>query len=88
MMLTWADLPGVYAQPDTGLICCLDHVRAEWADDARTALRLENPTNFPAKVRVMIETSTAGAKHVLPPNFATSLPVVEVPANGKTFTDG
>lgn len=87
MMLTWADLPGVYAQPDTGIIRCLDHVRAGWADDTRTALRLENPTNFPAKVRVMIETSTAAAKRVLPPNFATSLPVVEVPAHGKTRTD-
>ena len=83
MMLTWCDLPGVYAQPDTGLIRRLDHVRADWSVGKRTALRLTNSTPFPARVRVMTETR---ADSVLPlgPNFALSLPVVEIPAGGQT----
>ncbi|HAT11287.1 MAG TPA: hypothetical protein DCS97_12015, partial [Planctomycetes bacterium] len=45
MMLTWCELPGIYAQPDTGLIRCLDHVRAEWSDASRRTLRVANPTS-------------------------------------------
>ncbi len=78
MMLTWCELPGIYAQPDTGLIRCLDHVQAEWSDATRTALRISNPTAFPARVRVMIETSAATAQ-ALSPNFADHLPITEIP---------
>jgi hypothetical protein len=79
MMLTWADLPGIYAQPDTGLIGALDHVHAEWTDADRTALRIQNPTTFPARVRVLVET-LADTARPLPTNFAGTLPVVEIPA--------
>ncbi|MCC5846717.1 MAG: hypothetical protein JJU29_01380 [Verrucomicrobia bacterium] len=82
MMLTWCDLPGVYAQPDTGLIRSLDHVRAAWADEGRTALRLHNPTAFPARVRVQLETSAMAATKVLHANYAALLPSVEVPPGG------
>lgn len=83
MMLTWCELPGIYAQPDTGLVRCLDHVHAEWSDAARTALHITNPTAFPARVRVMIEPGTATAQP-LPQNFAAHLPVIEIPA-GKSL---
>ncbi len=82
MMLTWCDLPGVYAQPDTGLIRCLDHVRADWTNDTHTALRIENPTAFPSRVRIQIETTPADRTRVLPPNFAASLPQVSIPSGG------
>jgi hypothetical protein len=82
MMLTWCDLPGVYAQPDSGLICCLDHVRAQWTDEDRTGLRIANATAFPARVRVHVETAAAARRVVLPPNYAASLPVVFVEAGG------
>lgn len=82
MMLTWCDLPGVYAQPDTGLIRCLDHVQAEWADGGRTRLRIVNPTKFPARVRVQVETAEAARSVVLAQNYAAALPVVAVPAGG------
>jgi hypothetical protein len=78
MMLTWCDLPGVYAQPDTGILRALDHVRAEWDGPGRQSLRLANPTRFPARVRVMIEPSAVARATPLGPNFAASLPVVEV----------
>ena len=90
MLLTATTLPGIYARPDTGLIRCLDHVEAAWADETNTALRIENPTPFPARVRVMVETSVL-CRQTLPPFFALTLPVVEIPAGGKsvipTITD-
>lgn len=79
LMLTWFDLPGVYAQPDTGLLRSIDHVHAEWTDTARSTLRIQNPTAFPARVRVLVET-TADAARPLPTNFAVTLPIVEIPA--------
>lgn len=79
MMLTWTDIPGIVAQPDTGVLCCLDHIHAEWTDVARTALRIQNPTVFPARVRVMVET-LADTTRPLPTNFAGTLPVIEIPA--------
>ena len=84
MMLTWNDLPGVYAQPDTGLIRALDHVRAEWADPGHQGLRLINSTKFPARVRLMAETADQARNHRLPANFAAGLPLVSVPAGGTT----
>jgi len=80
MMLTWADLPGVYAQPDTGLLRTFDHVQAAWTDASQAALRLTNTTAFPARVRLMIETSTTARAHILPANFAATLPFALVPA--------
>lgn len=79
MMLTWNDLPGVYAQPDTGLISALDHVTAEWTDATLTTLKILNPTNFHARVRLLVETSSEARNRILPANFAASLPVVSLP---------
>ncbi|MCC5843449.1 MAG: hypothetical protein JJU05_04280 [Verrucomicrobia bacterium] len=58
LALTCAELPGVYARPDTGDIWCLDAVEADWMEDARRALRIHNPTPFPARVRILIETDS------------------------------
>lgn len=52
LMLTWLETPGVYADPEKGLICVSDHVNA-WLADGRVTI--ENPTLFPAVVKVMIE---------------------------------
>jgi len=82
LMLTWCDLPGVYAQPDTGLVCAFDHVQAAWTDDSRRRLRLVNPTAFPARVRLLVETAAQARTDSLPPNFAATLPQVAVPAGG------
>ena len=52
LMLTWLETPGIYADSDTGLVCASDHVNA-WFEDGR--VMIENPTPFPAVVKVMIE---------------------------------
>jgi hypothetical protein len=77
MMLTWCDLPGVVAQPDTRVLCALDHVEADWTENGK--LRIHNPTAFPARVKLLIETSEQ-ARHVKAIHFAADLPVVELAA--------
>ena len=52
LMLTWLETPGVYADVAKGLICVCDHVNA-WLEDG--SVMIENPTAFPAVVKVMIE---------------------------------
>ena len=59
LMLTYLETPGVYANPDTGLVCVSDHVNAWWDNGT---LWIENPTSFPATVKVMIETETERAQ--------------------------
>ncbi|HEY3377493.1 MAG TPA: hypothetical protein VGL77_08365 [Armatimonadota bacterium] len=62
-MLTYAEVPGLYVQPDSGFVCAIDHIDAEVLahDDAGITLRLCNPTAFPASVKVLIENATATA---------------------------
>lgn len=76
LALTGAELPGVYAQPDTGRIACFDGVEATWADVGRTTLRLHNPTKFSAEVRVLVETGAAATRGNLAPDYAANLPRV------------
>lgn len=52
LLLTFAELPGVYCRPDLGKVWALDHVGAVLDG---SILRLHNPTDFPARVRVLIE---------------------------------
>ncbi len=73
MMLTWTELPGIYAQPDTGVICALDHVEARWSTDRRS-IEVKNPTRFGADVKMLVETSQH-AKSVM----LGALPMVDGP---------
>lgn len=56
MLLTFAELPGVYWQTDSDVLCVLDHVEAR-VDDGK--LHIFNPTEFDAEVKVLAETSDA-----------------------------
>jgi hypothetical protein len=75
LLLTIAELPGVYAQPDTRRVWSLDHIEARWENDG---LVLANPTPYPADVRVLIETSADAKQTPWPRPFVT----VHVPAGG------
>jgi len=59
LMLTFAELPGIYVQPDTGLLAVFDHVdvRLERGVDGAVALSITNPTKFPAGVKLFAESS-------------------------------
>jgi hypothetical protein len=62
-MLTYTELPGLYVQPDNGLVCAFDHLDVViLADSAeKLVLELTNPTAFPARVRLLVEDSAAAA---------------------------
>ncbi|MFC3804207.1 hypothetical protein [Cohnella sp. GCM10012308] len=62
-MLTYAEVPGIYVQRDTGLVWAPDHVTCglETTADGGAALRVTNPTPWPASVKLLSETSTEAA---------------------------
>ena len=80
LMLTVAELPGIYLRTDTGRLEVFDHIDAVWNADAKT-LTLTNPTKFDAKVQVLAEDS-AQTKSPLPLEILSRCSVIEVPAGG------
>lgn len=83
MMLTWADLPGIYWDTTAQGVYALDHVEAELVENSR-ALRITNPTPFPARVRLLAEDAAARARP-LPVNAAVSWPLLDVPAKSSNI---
>jgi len=59
LLLSYAELPGVYARGDLRKVWCLDHVDAEWRGDE---LVISNPTPWPARVRVWMENADEAAR--------------------------
>jgi hypothetical protein len=80
LLLSAAELPSVYAQPDTGLLVVLDHLEAEWTDAGRGAIRLRNPTRFPARARLLVETSVVARTRALGPASALGWPLLNLAA--------
>jgi hypothetical protein len=83
LMLTVAEVPGVYLRTDTGRLEVFDHIDAVWNDEAKT-LTLTNSTKFDAKVQVLAEDS-ALAKNPLPLEILSRCKAVKVPA-GETIS--
>jgi len=84
LMLTYAEVPGVYVQPDTGLVAVFDHVQVSVTqrDKDGVTLELVNPTQFEASVKVFSEASTACSRP-LGQNFLSGCSRVNVPARGR-----
>ena len=80
LMLTVAELPGVYLRTDTGRLEVFDHVEASW-DGVTKTLTLRNSTAFPAKVQVLAEDASLAAAP-LPLEILSRCRAVEVPAGG------
>jgi hypothetical protein len=81
------ELPGIYVQPDTGLVSVLDHVDATLEHDAdkRPTLRITNPTKFHASVKIFSETSEQARTTLLSPVSMESAPRAEVPPGATTL---
>ena len=64
MALTTTEIPGVYVQKDKDIVAVFDNIQAEKvkAGKGRYALKLTNPTKFPAEVTVFCETSREAGK--------------------------
>jgi hypothetical protein len=80
LLLTVAEIPGIYAQPDTRLLCVFDHVDARWTEIGEApGLECHNPTAFDATVRIFAE-SSASARAILGQAAALLWPAFEIPA--------
>ncbi|MCD8166399.1 MAG: hypothetical protein LUE93_09935 [Bacteroides sp.] len=57
LMLTTVELPGVYIQPDRGMVTAFDNMEAEVVESNNKVckVRIKNPTSLPAKVKVLVE---------------------------------
>lgn len=80
MMLTFAEIPGIYVQPDTGRVEVFDHVNVTLLErtPGRLRLHITNPTAFPARVKLLVETSTAARHTALGPNALYGAPTVSL----------
>lgn len=71
LMLTIAEVPGLYVQPDTGVYRVFDALEAEvLAHDAESGaltLQLRNPTAYAARTTVLAETSSRAGTQPLGP---------------------
>lgn len=81
LLLTAAELPGVYAQSDTRLTENFDVVTARWC---RNELELHNPTAKSAQIRIAVERSAQAPSGSLSAGWVAKLPLVTVLA-GKTL---
>ncbi len=81
LMLSCVEVPGLYVQPDTGLVCAFDHVnaRVKQRTAERLVVSLENPTQFDARVKVLAENSIETSR-VLGQNYLWKCRHIEVPA--------
>ncbi len=82
-MLSYIEVPGVYVDLDAGAATCIDHVEAVVLGRAGRGVRLKltNPTQFEARVRLLAEGAKQRARPLGQLSFA-NWPVVSVPAGG------
>lgn len=57
LLLTYAEIPGLYVQPDRGIFLVFDNIEATLLSNSasRLSLRLTNPTVMPARVKLLVE---------------------------------
>ncbi len=91
LMLTFAEVPGVYVQTDTGVCIALDHVHATLlappSPGGARVLRVRNPTGRAASVSVWSETSEEARTRRVGQNALANLPLVTI-APGETAEVG
>lgn len=81
-LLTATQIPGIYLQPDKGIIAVFDNIHVEKLAHKNDTLklRLTNSTAFPAQVSVFVESSD-DAKTPINSFTISPLPTLNIPAN-------
>jgi len=82
-LLTYTELPSVYAQTDAGFVFAFDHLEARVKErlGGRLVVALRNPTATEATVRLYAE-SAADAALPLPPDAVLTAPTAVLPPGG------
>lgn len=80
--MTTVQLPGIYAQPDKGIYAVLDNIEAEDISDKKGELKLKltNPTQFAADVKIFSETSRSARKPIVS-LVSGGMPVIHLEPN-------
>lgn len=87
-LLTVTQLPGIYVQPDKGLVVAFDNVRVEELSHFGNTVkfRLVNPTKFAADVSVLVE-SGLYARQTVGSFVLKPLPVVHLDAGASAMLE-
>lgn len=82
-LLSYTEVPGIYARVDTGFLFVFDHVTARIKDRqrGRLVLAIANPTRTDAAVRILSETAAA-AEEPLKPGAVLDAQTALIPAGG------
>lgn len=87
LMLTVAELPGVYVRKETGRVIIFDHINAEFSHERGVPkLHLHNPTQFHATVQVLIEDDVSASKP-LPLELLSICKAISVDAGARVTLD-
>ena len=80
-LLSYTEVPGIYARVDTGFVFVFDHVTARIKERTRgrLVLAVANPTQVDATVRILSETAD-GAAEPLRPGAVLDAQTAVVPA--------
>ena len=83
VMLTCTELPGLYIQPDTAVVCAFDNVTAKIVEESNDKLVVEvgNPTKFEATVNVFVE-SSKDAKNILGQDYMSKCSTIVLASRG------
>lgn len=87
LMLTAAEIPGLYLRPDDGTLIVFDQIDAEVvaSEPAALTVRIHNPGTVPASVRIFVE-SHSQALEPLPDSTLCNWPMETlVPGESKTL---
>ena len=85
LMLTYAEIPGLYVQPDTGLVFAMDHIDAEVIErnEENLIVRVSNPTAFEATVKVFSEHADERARPFGPNALSDCARVILAPGQSR-----
>lgn len=88
-MLTTVEIPGIYFQYDTGILCVFDHLEVEIvkSDNCNVKLKISNPTRFDAETTIFMESSEDAFKTVMGQNYLFGKTKHRIPAGGAVIIE-
>jgi len=88
LMLSYAELPGVYIQPDKSYVIALDNIETRITEDKPRLLtvRLTNPSPAPASVRLFVESSAQAQRPLGENALLNCSPVFLQPGESRTLS--